>query len=363
MLKYVIIIFILGTSPCFFGQIEVTASDFPGKGDTVRYTNTTDFSIDYQSTGTNYNWDFSALIGNSQTLLNHNSIDNADMLTQGLFGEFVIPKYRATYYLPATAIPFGLITDFIDIPIEDFYRFFRKTASQMTVIGLSLSAGGFGLGSRSDTIEVAYEYPMVFGQNYTSRGYTYLDMSFALPAQFKQYRQRNSEVDGFGTIETPYGTFDALRIHHVIDELDSIYFEFDGSGQWIELPIPRSHEYEWWTNEENGPILKVITNEIGGGEQVTSIQYRDIYRADLVASIEDELPIEFNIFPNPATDFIQIQSNADLAEMYVVTMSGSLVFQSAFSNELHVANLQGGAYNLILRSKDGRIAVKRFVKE
>jgi len=346
-----------------FGQIEIEATDFPGKADTVRYTNVFDFGIDYQSTGPGLFWNFTNLGGDSQTLLRHNSVDDADMFTQGLFGAAVLPTYRATYYLPATAIPFGDLSDLLGVPIEDFYRFYRKTLTGMNIIGLSLSAGGYGLGSRADTIETAYHFPMTFGQNYDSRGYTHLDLSFVLPAQLIQYRQRSSVVDGFGNIATPYGTFDVLRIHHVINELDSIYFDFDGVGQWFELPVPISHEYEWWAKDQKGPILRVVTNEILGEEILTSVMYRDSFRYELVASIEEHQNFDFSIFPNPTSDYLEISSSPEYTNLYVISMSGALVLESDKISKLDISNLQAGSYQIVLRTITGSIAIKPFIKE
>ena len=346
-----------------FSQIEVEAADFPGKSDTVRYTNVFDFGLDYQSTGPGMFWNFTNLGGDSQTLLRHNSVDDADMLTQALFGSIVLPAYRATYYIPATAIPFDDLSSVLGVPIEDYYRFYRKTQTEMNIIGLSLSAGGYGLGSRSDTIETAYHFPMTFGQSYNSRGYTYLDLSFALPAQLIQYRQRSSEVDGYGSIATPYGTFDVLRIHHVINELDSIYFEFDGAGQWFELPVPTSHEYEWWAKDQKGPILRVLTNEILGEEVITEVMYRDSFRYELVASIVEQQNFEFNVFPNPTSDYLEISAESDFNNLYIISMSGALVMESDKTSKIDVSALQSGSYQVVLRSKTGGFAIKTFVKE
>lgn len=346
-----------------FGQIEIVASDFPGKGDTVRYTNVFDFAIDYQSTGPGLFWNFSNLGGDSQTLLRHNSVDDADMFTQSLFGSVVLPAYRATYYLPATAIPFAELSGLLGIPIDDFYRFYKKSATDLNIIGLSLSAGGYGLGSRADTIETAHHFPMTFGQAYDSRGYTHLDFSFVLPAQLIQYRQRTSEVDGYGNIVTPYGSFDVLRIHHIVYEQDSIYFEFEGAGQWFELPVPTSHEYEWWAKDQKGPILKVTTNEIFGEEVITDVMYRDSFRYELVASIVEKQNFEFNIYPNPASDYLEISASIEYDNLYIISMSGGLVLESEKTAKIDISTLQSGSYQIVLRSKTGGFAIKAFVKE
>jgi hypothetical protein len=326
-------------------QITIESSDFPGKADTVRYTLVTDFTIDYQSTGPESVWDFSFLGGDEQELIEHLSVDDADMLTQSLFGSTVMPSYRATYYLPATAIPFGELGGFMDIPIEDFYRFYRKTPTAMNVVGLSLAVGEYGLGSRSDTIELAYQFPMTYGQECTSRGYTFLDLTFALPAQLKQYRQRVSEVDGYGEITTPYGTFDAIRIHQRIEELDSIYYEFEeGVGQWFTLPGIVTHEYEWWAKDQNGPVLRIVTNEVFEQEQITDVRYRDSVRTELIADLNNHVVEQFVLYPNPSSDVIAINSSREILYVLVYDLNGKVLMRESGVHLIDVSSLEKGLY-------------------
>lgn len=363
MFRYLLLAAFYVTAVSSQAQIEINASDFPGERDTVRYSNALDFTIDYSATGEDYFWNFSDLNPDSQTLINHLSVDDADNLTQAYFGPFVMPAYRATYYLPATAIPFDDLGQFVSIPIENFYRFYRKTSSELNVIGLSLSSGGYGLGSRSDTIETAYQFPMQFGQQFNSRGYTAIDMSIAVPAQIKQYRQRESEVDGYGELMTPYGTFDVLRVHNRIHELDSVYFEVSGFGQWFALPVPVRNEYQWWTNGQKGAVLEVITNEIAGQEQVTEVRYRDNYRADLVASVEEGKVEALQIYPNPAAGKLFVKGVDSESHLTIYTASGQVLLEESYTTQgVNLSDWESGVYYVKITTGD-HIVIKSFVKE
>ena len=99
--------------------------------------------------------------------------------------------------------------------------------------------------------------------------------------RWRQRRKRTTQVDGWGEITTPYGTFSALRIHHRIVESDSIRVSVGGFNNWVGIPIPVAHEYEWRAVGEKEPILVIKTNEISGGENVTAIEYgKDIIIVD-----------------------------------------------------------------------------------
>ena len=59
---------------------------------------------------------------------------------------------------------------------------------------------------KSDTIETRYKFPLQYGDAYSSRGYTHLDMNPFYNGIWVQYRQRSSLVDGWGSITTPRNT-------------------------------------------------------------------------------------------------------------------------------------------------------------
>lgn len=345
-------------------QLEVSITDFASKYDTVRYTNTQDFSFDFIQTGTDFLWDYSGLIGTSQTLLDHKSPDDADQLTASFFGSFVTPTYRASYYLPATDIPISQFSGFLPVNIENLYRFYRRTNTSLNIVGLSLVIEEFGLSSRSDTIEIAYELPMTFGDAWQSVGYTKLDFSIALPAQFVQYRQRSSEVDGYGTLTTPYGSFEAIRVHHIINEIDSLLIDLGGGVTPVAIPIT-THEYEWWTNEQKGPLLKVVANEIAGDEVITSVQYRDNYQADLVAGLQENGLFSFSVFPNPVTEFCSV-SVSEAGMVYVLDLSGRIMGEQPVSPGISVINTSewaSGTYLVLFHSAQGTQVIQRIIKE
>ena len=58
------------------------------------------------------------------------------------------------------------------------------------------------------------------------------DGSLAIPSlgYFGLVRSRVNTVDGWGSITTPFGTFNALRVRSVVNEMDSIYVDSLGFG-------------------------------------------------------------------------------------------------------------------------------------
>lgn len=345
-------------------QIQLTQSDFATAGDTVRMSQASDNGYDYLSTGTGYLWDFSTLIPNSQIVKDFKATSGAPLFIQFMLGGFAPTSYNSTYYLESTALPIAQITSFLPITIENIYQFTRRTADSLTSVGFSMNISGTEIPFQSDTIETRYDLPLDFGNTHFSRGYTLIDFNPVVDAKWNQHRERTTNVDGYGSITTPYGTFNALRVKHDIVEVDSIYYTFPIVGAlWIPIPIPASHEYEWWTNGEKEPILKITTNEILGNEVVTTIEYRDINRF-LEAGVT-EFANDFKIYPNPAYSELNISAINGITGYKVIESKGAVLEQKILNSELQtqidISNYPIGVYQIQINSGANSV-VKTFVK-
>ena len=345
--------------PAFlFSQISLTSADFASSGDTVFMSRATDNTIDLLTTGANQNWDYSNLTPNSQAARVYKGMSGVSILVNFVFGAFAPTKYKASYYLPSTDLPVNQIGALLPVQISDLVQYSRKTTDSITLVGLSLAIDGNEVPIKSDTIETRYKYPLNYGDVHSSRGYTKLDMNPFYDAIWIQYRQRQTEVDGWGSITTPYGTFDALRIKHTINEKDSLRFVLFGSPTWIPLPIPKSYIYEWITNGEKAPVLKVVTTLIGGNETVTSIEYKDNNGILEVASNQ----IEIELYPNPVVDLISVKADFLNAFYSIIDAKGAIVASGKMGESINVSTLRSGHYELIVVS-DNLSVRKRFIKQ
>ena len=350
------------TSGLASAQITLNNSDFADGGDTVRMSSATDPAIDFLSTGTNYTWDFSGLIAESQVLKNYNDLSGASTFVQFLFGSFAPTKYQATNIVASDDLPLDQIGAFLPINISEVNAVSKNSADSITSIGFSILVDGNEVPFKSDTIETRYKFPANYGDVYSSRGYTNLDINPIFDAIWIQYRQRSSNIDGWGEITTPFGTFDALRMRHIIEEQDSIYIgQF---GQWIAFPVPTSTEYEWWASGELEPVLRISTSAFQGVETVTDIEYRDSYDPQLAGT--NELFADVNVFPNPATDRIRLDG-VEIGSVYSVLSSDGKVCGSGViasnSADIEISELLPGQYTLFLKSEGGTFGKSSFVKQ
>lgn len=340
--------------------ISLTLDDFISSGDTVRVSNTMDDSIDFETTGPNSVWDFSNLTATSQKLIQPQYISSGGFLVDIQFGAGA-GKWQGDFYR-SLELPLDQVGQLLPVNIQDSYRFIQSREDSVSYVGIGLKIEDNIIGFRSDTIEKAYDFPVEYEDTYTSVGHTVADFNPFFDGIFIQNRQRESEVDGHGTLTTPFGIFNVLRIHHQIDELDSLFINIEGFEQWIPLELPRTHIYEWWAKDQMAPVMQVTTQEINGDESVSSIEYRDIYLG-MDASLS-EFEIDFNIFPNPANEVINISSKTPMNKVLIFDNKGGLVYEHKLSKQLEstitTTNYKSGVY-LVQIHASGQVLRKKII--
>lgn len=339
-------------------QITLTADDFPVSGDVMTISRAVDLQADYVSTGPDYQWDFSHLSLLSQSPREHSSLSGVPLLINMAYGPFAVTAYRANYYMPFTDLPLNQFGNLLPVQIGDVYQYTKKTAQKLTLVGYSASISGQSVPIKSDTIETKYVFPLEYGDEYTSKGYTNLDMSMFIPARWIQSRKRHTIVDGWGQLTTPYGSFEVLRVRHRIEETDSV--EYNGMNFGLNIPV--TYEYEWLAREEKIPVLKVVTTEVLGTETVISIEYKD---QDILNTTSLSYTDQLMVYPNPASDALTISWKAGNTSVSVYAVDGQLVDRFAFEGTLHTINtslFKPGMYFLSLNNGDETVN-KSFIKK
>ena len=340
-------------------QISLAVADFANAGDTVRLSQMQTSNLDFISTGANYTWDFSSLTANTQSLKDYTPIGFGSFLILATYGPFA-GSYSATYFNLTTDLPIDQLSAFLPIEISDLSQYTKRSNNAITSIGYSINVQGQGIPFKSDTIETRYSLPLTFGDVHDSRGYTFVDLNPATDIKFIQHRQRHSEVDGWGTVTTPLGTFSALRVRHDINEVDSIYQTFFGTGSWIGTPPIERTEYEWWTNGKKEYLLKVVATNVNGNQNISSIEFQEQYLG-LDAGLT-ELSNELVLYPNPVEDLCFFESTLAVDEVVFYDQTGAKVSTSSFNGVqnayIDIQDLKPGVYFCHLQTNKGTIVRK-----
>lgn len=352
MKKSLLLFSVLTAGLTSFSQITVTDADLPNPDDTVMVSISNQYTtIDFSTTGANQTWDYSSLVANSQKIDTFYSVTSASALYQLSFNNaFTAPEYASDYYRPMAAgalpaIPGGAVT------ITNPVYFTKNSSTKSENVGIGLEINGVETPVQADTIDMIYQYPMNYNDAWTSRSYMYIDMNPAINAMFKRNQLRESQVDGWGQITTPFGTFDAIRVKSTITYTDSIYFDLGFGGSWSELTTPQDIEYTWWTNNNKIPVLLIV--EQNG--TATKIEYRD-KKIDFVG-VENNTDVKetFKVYPNPANSEVSIVLNdTELSTIEIVDVTGKIIYTNKINNttQINVSDWEKGVYIVRLISNN-----------
>ncbi|MEX1001519.1 MAG: T9SS type A sorting domain-containing protein [Crocinitomicaceae bacterium] len=332
---------VLGTA-----QITITPLDFAAPGDTVMMSTSDETTLDLVTTGAGASWDFSMVAISAQAIDTFYDVSDAEWTYQFMFNNsWDNPDHMSDYYRPWVGIDFSAAQQFgidVDTPI----RFTDVDTNRVENTGIGMYVNGYSIPAKSDTIDNHYFLPMNYGDSWTSRSYTNVDLNPAFNGIFRRYQQRYSIVDGWGQITTPFGTFDAIRVKSLVVVQDSVYADFGFGGDWYEMPTPDQVEYDWFTNGQKTPIFSVITQDAGGSETITSVKFKDKKR--YFASVDDLSSEETVVFPNPAQTEIKMEFATEINILRVYDLSGALLIekqlQQSKTTTLNVSHLQNGQY-------------------
>lgn len=163
----------------------------------------------------------------------------------------------------------------------DEIKIFRKLEDNLlteAILGLEVNVGQpIQLGFAYNEYDTIYQFPLEFGKQFSHPSSYDLDFAtFGAPFSYLHAQTRSSNVDSYGSLETPYGSFDnCLRMTTRIDYLDTI----DIQGQ--SIPLPRTEFiYEWFQSGFEAPVMEVrgLDTPIPGPLSITSVQFYDSLR-------------------------------------------------------------------------------------
>lgn len=250
--------------------------------------------------------------------------------------------------------------------LEDLYNFYDRSESSLSITGIAGTITGIPLPASFDEPDVIYELPLEYGNTYSSLS----NFSFIIPGigSWSESRDRSCEVDGWGELTTPYGTFNTLRVKCDVYTEDVI--EYTG----IEFPISyTTTEYRWMAPGQLIPVLQINSQEILGFETITAVTYRDTLIADPLAVHNEQAVVGMQIQPTVvSTQVVQLYINAlesGTLQLDVIDASGQELISSRKMSvitgqqtiDLALNDLPNGMYFLNTRWNNQPAGVHRFL--
>lgn len=364
MKKY--LLFIGAISSCALNaQITIGSSDMPNAGDSVliSVTNNVDTN-DIALTGANYTWDYSTLIPNFQRYEKFDSPLTFPTPFNILFNIFNTSYGNENNILTSLPIP--------GVTLDMAYDFLKESSSKFRQIGAGYTINSIPLPFLYSSDDVIYSFPMGYLNTDSC------DYKFGLPipaiGYYGQTGHRVNVVDGWGTVTTPYGTYNALRVKSTIAAVDTVELDIVGVG--TNIPLPLRYEYKWLATAKQIPVLKVDATDVLGLITVNNVEYQDtIIPGVPQLGIANFMDNDFNsiVYPNPFTDNTILQyslsgrsqvkiSITDIVGKTIATISDESQTSGTYQKQINVSeqDLSQGVYFVILQTNSGK-AVHRII--
>jgi hypothetical protein len=276
-------------------QVTIQSSDMPGAGSNYTMSNGMTFpGIDIVSTGANQTWDFTQLSRTGQVVDSVISPSATDPLLALYF------TLVENSNLAQKGTGFNLGTT----GLSNVFNYYKNSQTDFSQTGIGAVVNALPVPMGYTPHDFVYRFPLNY-LNQDSCMYSYeLDLSSTLGIFYHVNRARHNEVDGWGTLMTPFGTFQALRIKSTLIEQDSIHLDtFGGIG--FTTPPVTTIEYKWLSQGKGLPLLQINAS---GTNTISSILYQDSTHTiginEIDAVIENAI-----VFPNPVSNKFFVKYN------------------------------------------------------
>lgn len=284
MKKSLLTLFALGMAVVSYSQFTIVSADMPSVGNIiVRQSDT--LSVFFPgAAGSGVLWDFTAAIAHEP---------------------------ETTFVVAPSTTPFAS-----DYPTSNLaftrdnnnFMFLTNSSSDLTVQGLG---GNYITGNDVLAFNpelTMYEFPLAYNDNMSDNYAVELETdgsSFGVyKIKFKRSGTVEDTVDGYGTLKTPYGTYEALRVKRHEVAIDSVFIKYVSDLEPWSLFYDSNAPmitYSWLTKEEKLPTVEMTMNATGD----TAATF--VFSTSIgTFSIEEENYTQAIVAPNPANDLTSI---------------------------------------------------------
>lgn len=331
----------------FWAQITIQSSDLPSPGSNYPVGQAQPApGIDFSATGTNYTWNFSTLRADTHFVAEWKSIGSVPQYSFSC-GNWQV--WQSILLKVADSIPNPLFT------LRDVYAFLSKTNNHLRIEGIGATVNGLPLTFCYSDPDEIYVLPLNYGDRDST---TFrLRMQFQAPnsgtVTIVQRGYRIHEVDGYGQVQIPLGSYESLRLKRKVYQRDSVFFN------GLSLP-PRDttyYELEWLGQGKGIPLVRVSGNWAGGTFAPILVIFQDSTGSSSFTPLEKDRSLR----PNPTSGVLHLPGMGERYAVYDLT--GKVWQEGAWPVEGRLVlapNLPNGVYFLRLRRAEGE-TYHRFI--
>ena len=285
-----LLLFVLLTLSIYFSysQSTYTSANYANSGDTFYLTKAQTGNYNFDTTGADITWDYSALAGISQRKLiyrlpsqtgftpiswpyiynnSNTNLSSTDGQTIAVFG--LQQTNPNDYYLKNT-------------------NYLRQKASSYILV---INGKGLNIKNVYTSPDTIYKFPLQYNSTNSSNA----AYNISIPGVY--YRSvllnRQDTVKGWGTVITPYGSFsNCLKLVSNITETDSVAV---ADTPVIKNLITNYRELKWFDPSKKYPVLTVKQERTGNLYITTQIEYLDIQQYYQPEALFAYVPLSPNV--------------------------------------------------------------------
>lgn len=287
MKKPLLLITVLASVTASYSQVTITSADGPQVNQVfVTHTDTTS-SVGAGSNGPSMTWNF--------TTLNNHLQDSV--------------AFSAVGGTPA-ASDFTTSNLCIADPIDSVWIYLTNNLSELTIDGYyfyDVFLGGW-ITIPISPPSVIIKYPSTYLSAYSDTAK--LSLKFALNSPpvdsvwSKQTIFQSSNINAWGTLTTPSGSFNCLRQDYTDITLDSTFIHIFGSWSYSSRSFDTVPGARWWTTGTGYPVMEMAFDSTGAVSQTTYLFLSPVGVAE--SGDENNFVI---CYPNPSVNDVHFITN------------------------------------------------------
>ena len=329
-------------------QITITSADITTAGNTLYQNNDTMPTVSIGNSGTSQTWNLSALNNHLQDTMHF-------MNPAGLPGASSFPSSNLGIKMKQQG--------------QNVNLFANISSSNLNALGFYATidiAGNPASGAiKNNPAEIITNFPATYNTNfnntYVSKGTLYYGydpgIGFTIDSvRLVSHVTKTVTFDGWGSVTTPLGTYNALRVETLKWNTDTLsaYNSFTG---WFDVQnsMDSSKTYDWWANGVGFNLVSVTV------DWVTENATRATWLPSLpTVGINESADLEsINVYPNPAQNVLTFNVDASKAQsIQVYDITGKIVNAYSISvnnQQIDVTGLANGIYNYSVVGKNNTV--------
>lgn len=250
------------------------------------------------------------------------------------------------------------------------YVYATNTASSFTIQGVSgtadFGAGPLSINQVSTPSEILMNFPgnylNTFTNNYVTNTKLFLgfDPGFGFvidSVRTHSHVKKTALVDAWGSLTTPLGTFNVLRVEETIVKYDTTDAQIPAFGGWVDavdFTADSTTGYTWWANGVGFPLVSIKLDSLSAIKEVTWLQ-----SLPLVGINEATAASQVNVFPNPAQNEITFAVEASkVSSIQLFDIAGRMIDSYTVSGNtasINTSDFANGVYSYTLIGNDNAI--------